>query len=321
MKKIILVISLLILFLHAEAKLIVTSTTCNFQSGMALVERDIKIGWQMLSDKNGESQIAYQIQINENISGKNIYDSRKIISRESQMISVPKLNSNALGYMYKVRVWNDNNKRSEWSKPQMIRVMPSKIDASWIGAISRKNANIPDGRFPETDFKKTDFIKKWSCVDSLSFRSIVVRREFSVCRKKVIDAVVYVCGLGHYEMRINGAKIGDSEFAPLWSDYDKTAYYNVYDVTKYINSGSNAVGVLLGNGFFNVQRLRRYSKLMTSFGAPSLLLRLEINYSDGSQQVVKSASDGNWLYDFSPITFNSIYGGESYDARLEQRGC
>ena len=131
--------------------------------------------------------------------------------------------------------------------------------------------------------------------------------------------MVYVCGLGHYRLNINGATVGDAEFAPVWSEYDKTVYYNVFDVTDLITAGGNAVSVLLGNGMFNVQRMGRYSKLQTSFGPPQMLLRLEINYADGTRQVIKSGDD--WKYSLSPITFNSIYGGESYDARLEQQGC
>lgn len=125
--------------------------------------------------------------------------------------------------------------------------------------------------------------------------------------------------LGHYRLNINGTTVGDAEFAPVWSEYDKTVYYNVFDVTDLIAAGGNAVSVLLGNGMFNVQRMGRYSKLQTSFGPPQMLLRLEINYADGTRQVIKSG-DG-WKYTPSPITFNSIYGGESYDARLEQQGC
>ena len=67
--------------------------------------------------------------------------------------------------------------------------------------------------------------------------------------------MVYVCGLGHYRLNINGATVGDAEFAPVWSEYDKTVYYNVFDVTDLITAGGNAVSVLLGNGMFNVQRM------------------------------------------------------------------
>lgn len=310
---------LLLVSCSAGAKLTVTRLTCNYQDGMAVTYGDIRMGWQMESDINNDRQTAYQIRIFENITGKKTYDSGIKKSAESQLVALPPLGYNRYGYCWQVRVWDAKGKPSAWSTRQYVRVVPSKIDAQWIGAITRADAKLPIGRWSNGVFKKDSFKAKWAGVDTLSSRSIIVRKEFSGGGKKVVDAVVYVSGLGHYEMRINGRKVGDSEFAPLWSEYSKTVYYNTYDVTSMLTSGNNAVSVLLGNGFFNVQRMGRYSKLQTSFGAPQMIMRMEINYSDGTQQVIKSGTD--WKYDFSPITFNSIYGGESYDARLCQAGC
>ena len=187
-------------------------------------------------------------------------------------------------------------------------------NARWIGAITKKEAKIPTGRWSNAEFKKDSFIQKWQNVDTLSSRSIVVRKDFKA-KGKIKKAVVDVCGLGHYELTINGQKVGDSEFAPLWSEYDKTVYYNRYDVTGFIQKGKNRLETLLGNGMFNVQRGTRYSKLQQSFGPPQLLLRMVITYQNGKQQIIES--DGSWQWRLSPITFNSIYGGESYDARIE----
>lgn len=302
----------------ADAKLTITKLTCNYQSGLAIAEGDVRLGWQMKSDVSNDRQTAYQIRVYEDTTKRLVYDSKKLKSAESQFVSVPTLRHNAHGYTWQVRVWDAKGKASDWSKAQEVRIVPQKIEAEWIGAISKKDAKLPEGRYSNAVFKKDEFKQKWAGVDSLSAKSIIMRKEFAAEKKHITDAVVYVCGLGHYKLTINGKAVGNAEFAPVWSEYDKTVYYNVFDVTPLVTSGSNAVSVLLGNGFFNVQRQGRYSKLQTSFGAPKLLLRMEINYSDGSQQVVKT--DGTWRYDFSPITFNSIYGGESYDARLEQKG-
>ena len=84
-----------------------------------------------------------------------------------------------------------------------------------------------------------------------------------------------------------------------------------------MQEGENVAGVLLGNGFYNVQG-GRYRKLQISFGAPTLLFSLLVNYEDGTRDVV--CSDDSWKYDLSPLTFNCIYGGEDYDARREQKG-
>lgn len=317
--------------LCADAKLTVTRLTCNYQGvpvtaddggsidQTAITTGGIRLGWQMTADTNGERQSAYEITICENVTNKKVYTSGKVKSSQSQLVNVPALKPNTHGYYWQVRVWNENGEASDLSKKQGIRVVPEKIDAEWIGAITRKDAKLPYGRFPNSVFKKDSFKTKWADVDTLSAKSIIMRKEFDAGRKRITDAVVYVCGLGHYRLNINGATVGDAEFAPVWSEYDKTVYYNVFDVTDLITAGGNAVSVLLGNGMFNVQRMGRYSKLQTSFGPPQMLLRLEINYADGTRQVIKSG--GDWKYSLSPITFNSIYGGESYDARLEQQGC
>jgi len=311
--------ALLLMALPACAKLTVTKLTCNYQAGMAVTGGAARLGWRMTSDRNGDRQTAYRIVVCENATGRKVFDSGKVRSDKSQLVDIPQLSHNRHGYNWKVRVWDNEGKASGWSARQNIRVVPEKINAKWIGAITRKDAKIPEGRFPNSVFKKEDFKKTWAGVDSLSAKSIIMRKEFSTGTKSITDAVVYVSGLGHYEMSINGKRVGDSEFAPLWSEYDKTVYYNVYDITELLQRGGNAVSVLLGNGFFNVQRLNRYSKLQTSFGAPQLIMQIEINYSDGSRQIV--TSDTSWKYSLSSITFNSIYGGESYDATLEQPGC
>lgn len=187
-------------------------------------------------------------------------------------------------------------------------------NARWIGAISKQQAKIPTGRWSNAVFKKDSFIQKWQDVDSLSAQSIIVKKDFQAIGK-IAQALVDISGLGHYELTINGQKVGDSEFAPLWSEYDKTVYYNRYDVTELLRKGQNRLETLLGNGMFNVQRGSRYSKLQQSFGPPQLLLRLVITYKNGKQQIIDS--DGTWQWCLSPITFNSIYGGESYEAPLE----
>lgn len=310
-----------------SAKLIITKTSCNYQSGeTAIVDGKIRLGWQYADDQ-GEStmQKAYQIVVRERITLRKVYDSGIVSSEQSQLVELPSLSPNLYGYEWKVRITSlsingDKRKKhfSPWSKGQALRVVPDDIQATqWIGAITKKNAAIPDGRWSNEVFKQDSFKNKWKDVDTLSAKSIIVRKEFQA-RRKIVDAVVYVCGLGHYELRINGEKVGNSEFSPLWSEYNRTVYYNIFNVTSLLQKGENALSVLLGNGFFNVQRGTRYSKLQTSFGPPQLFLRLDVTYDDHTTERV--VSDNSWKWDLSPITFNSIYGGESYDARLEQPG-
>ena len=185
-------------------------------------------------------------------------------------------------------------------------------DAKWIGAITKADAKIPEGRhYTGSVLKETK--AEWDQADPLSRQSIILRRSFWPY-KTVKHAELRICGLGFYEATINGKKVGESEFVPAWSDYDKTVFFNTYDVTEYIHSGDNELRVLLGNGFYNEQG-GRYTKLKVSFGPPTLLYFLYVIYEDDMREHV--FSDEKWQWTESPVTFNSIYGGEDYDARLE----
>ncbi|HEY3389469.1 MAG TPA: family 78 glycoside hydrolase catalytic domain, partial [Prolixibacteraceae bacterium] len=149
-------------------------------------------------------------------------------------------------------------------------------------------------------------------------RSVVplFRKEFTA-EKKIKNAILYISGLGHYEATINGQKVGQSFLAPGWTNYDKVCLYNSYDVTNQLRQGKNTIGVIVGNGFYNINR-ERYRKLVIAYGYPKMISKLKIDYEDGSSATVVSGTD--WKCSPSPIVFSSIYGGEDYDATLEQKG-
>ncbi len=309
----------------------ITRLTCEMREGMVVVEGNPRLGWAMASQENGARQTAYEIEIREDFTGHLIWKSGKVVSAQSQLVPTKGAEihgSNPYNYLWRVRVWDENDVASEWSQEAKFRMAPQDISTvKWIGAITRKEAHLPEGRnFHGAELKKPEVKKAWEAVDTLAKKSILLRKTFQIGasknqvrapKKKVVEATAYVCGLGFYEFSLNGKKVGESEFAPLWSDYDKSVFYNTYDVTELLRSGENAVGIMLGNGFYNEQG-GRYRKLQISFGAPTLLFSLVINYEDGTHETIQS--NENWKYDLSPITFNSIYGGEDYDARLEQKG-
>ena len=306
----------------AQAKNITVSRlTCEMQEGMVIVEGYPRLGWAMSSSENGTRQTAYQVEIREAYTGRSVWNSGKVKSSQSQLISTQEADIHRYSpysYVWRVRVWDETDAPSEWSREAKFRLAPEGFSsAKWIGAITREDARLPEGRrFHGAELKKPEVKAAWAAVDTLAKKSICLRRKFRT-DKKVVEATASVCGLGFYEFSLNGKKVGDSEFAPLWSDYDKSVYYNTYDVTELLQKGENVAGVLLGNGFYNVQG-GRYRKLLISFGAPTLLFSLVINYEDGTRETIYS--DNDWKYDLSPITFNCIYGGEDYDARREQEG-
>ena len=149
-------------------------------------------------------------------------------------------------------------------------------------------------------------------------RSVVpmFRKEFSVA-ENIEKATINISGLGHYELQLNGEKVGDRFLSPGWTNYEKRIFYNTYDITSQLKSGANAIGVLVGNGFYNVNR-ERYRKLVIAYGYPKLIFNVTIKYKNGSVENI--VSDENCRVLPSPITFSSIYGGEDYDATLEQSG-
>jgi alpha-L-rhamnosidase len=144
----------------------------------------------------------------------------------------------------------------------------------------------------------------------------IFRREVKIA-KPVKLAVIHICGLGHYELRINGGRIGDHQMDPGWTNYRRTCLYSSYDVTESLKQGDNCIAVMLGNGMYNVPG-GRYTKFKGTFGPPKLICQTHLTFADGSTQVI--ASDKTWKCSQGPITFSCIFGGEDYDARREQVG-
>ena len=142
-------------------------------------------------------------------------------------------------------------------------------------------------------------------------RSSMLRKEFTATNP-VQRARLYVSGLGLYEVRLNGKKVGNHVLTPAKTDYRKRVLYDVYDVTAELKKGENAIGVLLGNGWYNAPK-RWWGWQMQWYGSPRAILQLEIRYANGS--TARIVSDGSWRSCVGPIAFSCIYDGEDYDAR------
>ena len=144
----------------------------------------------------------------------------------------------------------------------------------------------------------------------------LLRTEF-VVDGRIKRAVAYVCGLGHFELRLNGGNVTDRVLEPGWTDYDQTCLYAAYEVTEQVRQGANAVGIMLGNGFYNVNGTR-YTKFKGSYGLPKAILQLVVELEDG--RTVGVSSGGDWQIAPGPIVFSCVYGGEDYDATKELEG-
>ena len=279
---------------------------------------DPVFSWIVSSPLRGVSQKAYQILLAENAGDlksedKCVWNTGRTISGESVRVGYagPELKP-ATKYYWKVRAWDNRDNPSGWSKTAFF--ITGLFDGDWKGAEWIGYEEVPDSMLLVPGIHRGLQVE-----GSLAQERTVVpffRREVSL-EKKISEAFVFVSGLGHYELYINGHRIGDRFLSPGWTDYDKTCFYNTYDVTNELKRGQNAVGVIVGNGFYNINR-ERYYKLVINYGAPMLKLLLKIRYSDGTEETV--ITDRLWKTAPSPVTFSSIFGGEDYDAGLEQRG-
>ena len=146
-----------------------------------------------------------------------------------------------------------------------------------------------------------------------------LRREFTV-QPGLQRAVVHVSGLGEYELSVNGNKAGSDLLSPGWTAYGKTVLYDTRDLTSLIQPGtSNAIGIILGASMYNIGAgYGRYVKFQQSFGPLRAIVQLRLDYTNGTTQII--GSDTNWFSGPGAVTFENVYAGEDYDARLEAAG-
>ncbi|MBB5907694.1 family 78 glycoside hydrolase catalytic domain [Actinoalloteichus hymeniacidonis] len=142
----------------------------------------------------------------------------------------------------------------------------------------------------------------------------LLRREFDL-PAEVRRARLYLSGLAYYEAAINGHRVGTQVLDPGFTDYDETVLYAVHDVTESVGIGSNAIGVVLGRGFYGMTTPNVWDWHQPSWhGEPRLLARLEIDHTDGTTTTI--VTDSDWRITDGPTLTNSLFAGETYDARL-----
>lgn len=183
----------------------------------------------------------------------------------------------------------------DWAQPQFD-------DRSWAGAKPIAGPSLPAAA---------------SAGERTELPARMLRKAFHIGAAHG-RAVASISGLGYYELYLNGRKISPDVLTPALADYDKRVFYRTYDVSPYLHSGQNSIGILLGNGRFYAPR--RYVPFITrSFGYPKALFQLDIEGSDGKR--ISVVTDESWkITDQGPIRANNTYDGETYDARMEQVG-
>ncbi len=288
-----------------------------------------RLSWYSSSTHGDEKQTAYRVLVASSLRLLNadrgdLWDSRKLESDQSLGVIYGggALGSGEVCY-WKVKVWDKEGRGSAWSKPAKWSTGLLKKDdwkGYWIGLDSGTGRGNQDEEYKELAPPiNLGFSGARSIPDSeythLSARYL--RKEFNASRK-VKRATAYICGLGYFELYFNGKRIGNQVLAPALAEYPKRAFYMTFDVTKDIEYGMNAVGVILGNGRFFAPR-HSYPTKTNTYGFPKMLFQLNIEYSDGSVQSVVSDTTWNITAD-GPIVSDNEYDGEIYDARKKMPG-
>ncbi|MDX2032486.1 MAG: glycoside hydrolase family 78 protein [Blastocatellia bacterium] len=270
------------------------------ENPLGIDARKPRFSWRLQSGGRGVMQAAYRIRVAgtgaDLQAGKDLlWDSGKVDSEESihRVYEGPPVRSGKR-YYWQVRVWDASGNDSGWSEAawfEMGLLDAADWKAGWI-----------EPELPE-DPKKSN-------------PSPMLRREFKLAG--AIDrARAYVTSHGLYEFRLNGQRVGDQFLTPGWTSYNKQLQYQTWDVTSLLKSGDNAIGVLLGDGWYR-GNLAWEDKRNIYGNRLGLLLQIDVTYKDGRREQI--LSDQNWKAATGPILMSEIYHGETYDARLEKTG-
>ena len=256
-----------------------------------------RLSWKMEDSRPGAKQVSYRVLLDKDsmkvVNGNaDIWDTGKINSGDRLITYAGKQLESFTKYYWKVIGGDLENKEvvSPVSSFETGMMDIKNWQGSWIG----------DGQ--DVNYEPAPYFRK----------------KFTT-GKKIKSARAYIAVGGLYELYINGEKIGNHRLDPLYTRFDRRNLYVTYDVTGQLRNGDNAIGVLLGNGWYNHQ-----SKAVWDFdrapwrNRPAFCLDLRITYSDGSVETIPT--DLSWKTSSGALVFNSIYTGEHYDARLEQKG-
>ncbi|MFZ2286258.1 MAG: glycoside hydrolase family 78 protein [Bacteroidales bacterium] len=292
-RKLVLSLALVALSLVLTAQVAVTGLlTENMTDPVGIDAARPRFSWQLLTDKRNTAQTAFELRVSD--GKRTLWSTGRVNSDQSVHIAYAGEPLNSGGnYTWQVRVWDNQGKRSAWS-------LPVKFSIGFLDSNGWKAKWIEPG-YPE---------------DTIMRPSPLMRKEFTL-RGKITGATAYITSHGIYEAELNGKRIGDAFLTPGWTSYGKRLQYQAYDVTGLLKTGRNAIGVMLGSGWYRGNIGFRNS--VNFYGKDiALLCQIDITYADGTTETI--ISDGSWKSSTGAVRYSEIYHGEIYDARLEKKG-
>ena len=267
-----------------------------------------RLSWQLQSTGRGKFQTAYEILVSDNPKDldKNkgtVWQTGKVKSGSTfGIIFNGKPLMSFKRYFWKVRIWDEKDLQSDWS---LVCFFESAMmnDSDWKAQWISDPNPVPD--------KDEDFYKENPAP--------LIRKDIEL-QKEVVSARLYISGLGYYEARLNGEKIGDAMLDPGWTQYAKEVLYSAYDVSSRLKKGKNTLGIILGNGWYNPLPLNMFGfnfRNTLTIGKPCVKAQLRIVFCDGT--IKTFVTDSTWKTCGGPILKNNVYLGEMYDARMEHQ--
>ncbi len=326
MKKLILtlLITAAVHFLAAQTLAFKTLTCDGQYKPIAIEGQQPSLSWIVDAEGYNREQTAYQVLVASqafllNEKNADLWNSGKVMSSQSAHVRYKGAELQATQiYFWKVRIWDEKGNPSDWS-PVTTFETGLMADANW-GA-SKWISLSKDTRTSEHRFRDYTPGHLKNNPPKVSSQPVGYFRNVINTEKAIKSARAYICGLGYYELYINGEKSGDHVLDPAPSNYDKQAYYTSYDVGEQLKSGKNAIGIILGNGFYGQTiswKNDPESERDLSYGPPAARLLIKVTYEDGTQ--ADFYTNENWKNSTGPIVFDNIYGGDTYDARYEING-
>lgn len=271
-----------------------------------------RLSWSFSDVNNDVRQCAYQIVVGSTPDvTADLWDSGKIDSSDVSALYQGKLMRIHQQAYWRIRAWLTDGTALPWSKSARWSMGPEAEHdwgaSRWIGRDDQ--LEVTQDRMPGT----TEALKEPNF-----FSAPYLRKEFTV-RSNLRAALLYVCGLGHAELHLNGQKVGDTERDPGFTNYDDRVLYVTYDIAGMLQQGANVLGAILGTGWYDVHDLATWHFETAPWRRrPRMRLLLALSYSDGKTETV--VSDESWHCSAGPILRDGIYTGEVFDARKDLPG-